>query len=166
RNSGRPRTVHHHLELLIFFLAVLLLSPVYAASTTVNPRAVNPFGLSFNNTVGSVTPIIPELFASIGVCADKPKSTSVLGYPCFNGSGNDTMYFIYRGFELSQKAYVFNVQAYANATGTHVLILRFPGSVPSKVIGTTLVSQAFDYRDGWLQLQFTAGTTNPALTII
>src|SRR5207245_8338667 len=79
---------------------------------------------------------------------------------------NDTMDYIYRGFELSQTAYVFNVQAYANATGSHIFILRFPGSVPSKVIGITLVSQAFDYGNGWLQVQFTAGTTDPAFTII
>jgi hypothetical protein len=76
------------------------------------------------------------------------------------------MYFVYRGFELSQKIYMFSVQAYANATGSHILVLRFPGSVPSKVLGSTMSSFSFDYGNGWEQVVFNAGTTDPVFTII
>jgi hypothetical protein len=106
--------------------------------------------------------------ASFAVCADKPNPATVLGYPCLNNVGNDTIYFVVSGFENIQRAYSFSVQAQANATGTHVLTLRFVGVQPLSVIGTTIASKAYDFSNKWQQVTFnagTTGTTDPAFLI-
>jgi hypothetical protein len=129
---------------------------------------VNPFGVTIVDGIGSwiVVPTVSEQMASWATCADQPKPTTVLGYPCLNGSGNDTIYFVVSGFENIQRAYSFNVQTFANDTGTHVMVLRFVGVQPLSVIGTTIASKSYDFSNKWQQVTFNALTTDPNFQIV
>lgn len=165
RRTGRSK-VREGLVILLLLSSTLFLPFANAVQVTVNPRAVNPFGVQFKDVSGQVTPTSSELFSGIGVCADKPNPSTVLGIGCFNGTGNDTIVFYLHPFELQQLTYTFNVTTYANASATHVLDLRFATVQPAKIIGTTIATKSYNFATSIQDVTFNAASSDPAFTLV